>query len=133
VVDASLTMLMMGLLLLIFSRNRFAGLLSKLERVVLAWAELRTHLLKLSFILTLAVLLAWFAIAYGTILVVYLTWESLGWKILCILTLVFTAGALSLLYYARSILRLSLYTPPLMRDTLEVEQDRFRRSASRRE
>lgn len=132
-VDASLTMLMIGLLLLIISRNRFAGLLSKLERVVLAWAELRTHLLKLFFVLTLAVLLAWFAIAYGTILVVYLTWESLGWKILCILTLVFTAGALSLLYYARSILRLSLHTPPLMRDTLEVEQDRFRRSASRRE
>ncbi|MFC7418539.1 hypothetical protein ACFQNF_01420 [Iodobacter arcticus] len=128
-------MLMIGLTvgLLLISKNRFAGFLSKLERVVLAWAKLRTRLLKLFFVLILAILSAWFAIAYGTVLIVYLTWESLGWKILCILTLVFTAGALSLFYYACSIVRLSLLTPLLMRDTLEVEQDCSRRSASRRE
>jgi uncharacterized membrane protein YqjE len=55
----------------------------------------RNHVLELMAIFALAVLATWFAIAYGTAMIVALAWEAMGWKILLlmfVLFLVVTAG-----------------------------------------
>jgi uncharacterized membrane protein YqjE len=63
-------------------------------------SELRNRLLKLALVFALAMVAVWFVIFSGTVLVLYLTWESVGWKVLLIMTLCFAMLAAGLLFYA---------------------------------
>ena len=46
---------------------------------------------------------ALFAFAYVTVLIVYLSWEALGWKILLIMAIGFTAATVAVVMYARGL------------------------------
>lgn len=105
------------------ARNGFGLLLSRLELVALEFSEAFAHLLKLALVFALAVTAAWFAIAYGTALIVYLTWESLGWKILLIMGLVFTASVVGLLVYARALARHSNFSFVATRAELQADRE----------
>jgi uncharacterized membrane protein YqjE len=105
------------------ARNGFGLLLSRLELAALELSEVRNHLLKLALVFALAILAIWFAIAYGTLLVVYLTWESLSWKILLILTLGFAASAAGLLAYAWSMTRHGKLSMPATMIELKADRD----------
>jgi len=97
-------------------------LLCRLELAVLELSEARTHLLKLVLASVLAIVAACFALAYGTVLVVYLGWASLGWKILVILAASFTAAASALLLYAHALARQGKLLFPAT--TAELKTDR---------
>jgi uncharacterized membrane protein YqjE len=104
------------------AKNAFGLLFSRIELAALELAEVRTVLLKLSVVFALGVIAAWFALAYWSALIVVLTWESLGWKILLIMALAFTLATVAVLLYIRSSLqhgKLSL--PSTM---AELRQDR---------
>lgn len=105
------------------ARNGLGLLLSRLELAALELSEIRDHLLKLALILALAVLAAWFAIAYGTVLIVYLAWASMGWKILCIMMLGFAALAGSLLIYAFYMLRQGKFALPATMQEIKADRE----------
>jgi uncharacterized membrane protein YqjE len=56
-------------------------------------------------VFALAIICCWFAIAYGTALIVALSWETLGWKILLVMFLVFVAVTAALAFKARAMLK----------------------------
>jgi uncharacterized membrane protein YqjE len=103
-------------------RNAFGLFFNRIELAALELAEVRTTVMKLSVVFALGVVAAWFALAYWSALVVVLTWDSLGWKILLILALFFTVAMVVLLLYIRSSLqqgKLSLHAT-----MAELRQDR---------
>lgn len=77
-------------------KNALRLVLSRLELAAVELSEVRDHLVGLFVLFALAVLAAWFAIAFGTATLVFLVWESLGWKILLILAAVFVVIAIAL-------------------------------------
>lgn len=105
------------------ARNGFGLLLSRLELAALEFSEAFAHLLKLALVFAMAVLAAWFAIAYGTALIVYLTWDSLGWTILLIMGLLFAASTAGLLLYARSLVRHSNFRFAATRAELQADRE----------
>lgn len=89
----------------IIARNAFGLFFSRIELAALELAEVRTTVMKLSVMFALGVIAAWFALAYWSALIVVLSWDSLGWKILLIMALVFTLAMVVLLLYIRSSLQ----------------------------
>jgi uncharacterized membrane protein YqjE len=86
--------------------KNFAGLLfNRLELAALEFSEVRANFAKLCILFALGIVAIWFALAYWSVLVVALTWETLGWKILLILALLFTFLGLGLFMYARSMVK----------------------------
>lgn len=104
------------------AKNGVALFLSRLELAALELSEMRNHLLKLLWVMALAIMALWFALAYGTVVLVYLTWDQLGWNVLWILTLGFFSLAAVLLFYAQGLLRQhKLALPSTM---AEIKSDR---------
>lgn len=85
------------------ARNFFGLLVSRVELAALELAAVRTQLLKLFLVAALGILTAWFALAFWSVLVVYLSWDALGWKILLILAAGFTLVTLAIGWYVRSL------------------------------
>jgi len=71
------------------SRSLFGLLVSRVELAALELSEVRNHVIQLVACFAVAILAVWFAIAYGTMTIVALAWEDMGWKILLIMFLVF--------------------------------------------
>jgi uncharacterized membrane protein YqjE len=107
------------------ARNGLGLILSRLELAVLELSEVRNHLLKLALVFALAIVAVWFAIVYGTVLVLYLTWAILGWKVLFIMTFGFAALAAGLLLYARSMTRQGKLSLPATMVELKADRDRL--------
>lgn len=85
-------------------RNMFSLMVGRVELAALELAAVRSNLLKLLLVAAIGIFTAWFAIAYWTLLIVYLSWESLGWKILLIIAAVFTLLTAAIVWYVRSLL-----------------------------
>lgn len=105
------------------AKNGFGLLLSRLELAALELSELRNHALKIALVFALAIVAIWFALAYGTALVVYLSWDALGWKILLIMSLVFVAIAVGLLLYLLSMVRHGKLSLPVTMAELKSDRD----------
>lgn len=87
------------------AKNCLHLLLSRLELAALELTEVRDTLLQLSIVFAVALLAAWFAIAFGTATLIYLCWEAMGWKILLVLAIAFAVLALGLVLWGRSLVR----------------------------
>lgn len=107
------------------TRNGIGLLLSRLELAALEIAEAREQLLKLALAFALAILAAWFAIAYGSVLLIYFAWPYWGWKSLLILTLIFCALAVALLYYIHRLLQRGGLGLPVTMSELKVDREMF--------
>lgn len=105
------------------ARNMFGLLMSRIQLAALELAEIRATLLKLAVVFALGVIAAWFAIAYWTALIVYLSWPSLGWKILLIIAIVATAVAVGTLFYVQSLLREGKLSMPATMEELRNDHD----------
>lgn len=105
------------------AKNGFGLLLSRLELAALELSELRNHALKIALVFALAIVAIWFALAYGTALVVYLSWDALGWKILLIMSLVFVTIAVGLLLYLLSMVRHGKLSLPVTMAELKSDRD----------
>jgi len=87
------------------AKNCLHLLLSRLELAALELTEVRDTLLQLSIVFAVALLAAWFAIAFGTATLIYLCWEAMGWKILLVLAIAFAVLAIGLVLWGRSLVR----------------------------
>lgn len=105
------------------TRNSLGLLLSRLELAALELSEVRNNLLRLVVVAALALMACWFCIAYGTVTVVYLAWESMGWKILLLMTALFAFLTLGLALYARSIVRQGKLSLPATMAEIKADRD----------
>jgi uncharacterized membrane protein YqjE len=105
------------------ARNTFGLILSRVELASLELSEVRNHLLQLTVVFALALVAGLFAIAYGSVMVVFLAWDALGWKILLIMTLAFLCVAAGLMLYARALLRQDKLTLPVTMAELKADRD----------
>jgi uncharacterized membrane protein YqjE len=87
------------------AKNCLHLLLSRLELAALELTEVRDTVLQLSIVFAVALLAAWFAIAFGTATLIYLCWEAMGWKILLVLAIAFAVLAIGLVLWGRSLVR----------------------------
>lgn len=71
------------------AKNLFGLVVSRVELAALELSEVRNHVIELLAIFAGAVLAVWFALAYGTAMIVALAWDAMGWKILLVMFLVF--------------------------------------------
>ena len=87
------------------AKNLFGLVVSRVELAAIELSEVRNHLIELVALFAGAVLAVWFAIAYGTATIVALAWESMGWKILLIMFVVFVAITAFLVFRALALLK----------------------------
>jgi uncharacterized membrane protein YqjE len=104
-------------------RNMFGLFLSRVELAALELSEVRGTLMKLSVVFALGLLAAWFALAYWSVLLVYLAWNSMGWVILLLVALMFTAIAVGVFFYARSVLEQGKLSLPATMSELRNDRD----------
>ena len=105
------------------AKNAFGLVVSRLELAAVELVEVRNHVLSLVTVGALAVVCAWFAIAYGTLTIVALAWDELGWKILLILFAVFVAAAGFLVLKAKAMLKENKLTFPQTMNELKHDKD----------
>lgn len=105
------------------ARNTFGLLLSRLELAALELSEVRNHVLQLFVVFTMAIMATLFALAYASVLVVFLSWDALGWKILLIMMLGFLALAVGLGLYARRLFRQDKLSLPATMAELKADRD----------
>ena len=105
------------------ARNSVGLLLSRLELAALELSEVRNHLLQLVLVFALAVVAGCFALAWGTVTIAYLAWDSMGWKILPILTGVFLLIAIGLVLYARGLVASGKLSLPATMAELKSDRD----------
>ena len=87
------------------AKNFIGLLISRIELATVELAEVRTNLLKLLLVAAFGLIAAWFALVFWAGLLVFLTWDALGWKILLIVAAVFTAVAIGFYFYAQSMFK----------------------------
>lgn len=104
-------------------RNAIGLLLTRLELAALELSEVRDHLLVLVLVFALAVVAACFALAYATVTIAYLAWDSMGWKILPLMTAVFVLITAGLILYARSLIRSGKLSMPATMAELKSDRD----------
>lgn len=104
-------------------KNALRLVLSRLELAMAELSEVRDHLVKLAVLFALAILAAWFAIAFGTATLVFLVWESLGWKILLILAVVFAVIGYLLVQSVLKMIRGGSLALPATMAELKADRD----------
>lgn len=105
------------------ARNSFGLLVSRIELAALELGEIRSNLARLALVFALAIVAAWFAVAYWTALVVVLAWDSWGWKILMLIAAVFTLLAGAMFAYVRSLLNREKLSMPATMEELRNDRD----------
>lgn len=105
------------------ARNMFALVISRIELAAVECSEIGSHLLKLLFSSALSIVALWFALAFWCGLLVVLTWDALGWKILLILAALFSILAISCGLYVRSVLRQGRLGLPVTMAELRKDRD----------
>lgn len=123
--DTSTTAVQPGLVggLTGLAKNVFGLLVSRMELAALELSEVRNHVLELIAVFALAVICVVFALAYGTVLIVALTWETMGWTILLLMFFVFLGIAGALALKARSMLKEGKLAFPETMNELKHDRD----------
>ena len=104
-------------------KNIFGLLVSRLELAALELSEVRNHVMSLLAVFALAIICCWFAVAYGTALIVALSWEAMGWKILLVMFLVFVAGTAAFAFKAKTMLKEGKLAFPETMNELKNDRD----------
>jgi len=86
------------------AKNLLGLVMNRIELAALELGEVRDNIAKLLLIGALGVVAVCFALGCWTALLVVLTWDALGWKILLLVAAVYTVLAIGILLYARSML-----------------------------
>ena len=105
------------------AKNVFGLLVSRVELAALELSEVRNHVISLLAVAALAVLCSWFAIAYGTAMIVALAWDAMGWKILLVMFLVFVAITAFLAFKAMAMLKEGKLALPETMNELKNDRD----------
>ena len=105
------------------AKNLFGLVVSRVELAAIELSEVRNHVLELVAIFAGAVLAIWFALAYGTATIVALAWESMGWKILLIMFVVFLVITAILVLKGLSMLKQGKLALPETMQELKNDRD----------
>ena len=105
------------------AKNLFGLAVSRVELAALELSEVRNHVIELVAIFALAVVATWFALAYGTAMIVALAWESMGWKILLIMFAVFLAITAALVFKGLAMLKQGKLALPSTMNELKHDRD----------
>jgi uncharacterized membrane protein YqjE len=105
------------------AKNLFGLVVSRLELAAVELSEVRNHVLELVAIFAGAVLAIWFAVAYGTATIVALAWESMGWKILLLMFVVFAVVTAILVIKGLSMLKQGKLAFPSTMQELKNDRD----------
>ncbi|MES2322765.1 MAG: phage holin family protein [Pseudomonadota bacterium] len=105
------------------AKNIFGLVVSRVELAALELSEVRNHALALLAVFALAVICMWFALAFGSAIIVALAWESMGWSILLVLFIVFIAATAALALKARAMLREGKLAFPETMNELKNDRD----------
>ncbi|MDB5756661.1 MAG: hypothetical protein JWR56_3089 [Massilia sp.] len=104
------------------AKNLFGLIVTRVELAAVELSEVRNHAIELVAVFAGAALATWFALACGTATIVVLAWESMGWKILLLMFVVFAVITAVLVFKGMVMLRQGkLALPETMR---ELKQDR---------
>lgn len=104
-------------------RNTIGLLMSRVELAAVELAEIRANAGRLVVLTIIGAIVAWFAVAYWSALIVYLSWPSLGWKILLIMALVATVAVIAIFLYIRSMVSQGLFSMPATMEELRNDRD----------
>lgn len=104
-------------------RNGFALAFNRLELAGLEFGEMRDNFFKLLLLGALGVGASLVALAYWSVLVVYLSWDSLGWKILLIMAGAFTLFSYAIFRRAQSMLADGKLSMPATMAELRSDRD----------
>jgi uncharacterized membrane protein YqjE len=109
--------------LLGLTKNLLGLILSRIELASLEMSEIGVNLVRLAVVFALATVALWFAVAFWSVLVVMLAWDSWGWRILALLGALFTAATVGLVLYARATLTQGKLSLPATMAELRKDQD----------
>lgn len=104
-------------------RNLVGLLNNRAQLAMLELGQVRSNVVKLVVLGIAAIVAALFGLAYWTVLIVYLSWDALGGKILLIVALVFTAIAVGAALYAKSLLGAGKLSIPATMAELRRDRD----------
>lgn len=104
-------------------RNGLALVLNRLELAGIEFGEMRNHFVKLLLLGAIGVVSGLLALGYWSALVVYLSWDSLGWKILLILAGVFTGLCYVVFRLAQAMLDSGQLSMPATMAELRKDRD----------
>lgn len=105
------------------AKNVFGLVVSRVELAALELTDVRNHVIELIAIFAGAALAIWFALAYGTAMIVALAWEAMGWKILLVMFLVFLAITAALVMKGLSMLKQDKLSFPATMKELQHDRD----------
>ncbi|HAV37843.1 MAG TPA: hypothetical protein DCX52_16075 [Massilia sp.] len=105
------------------AKNLFGLLVSRVELAALELSEVRNHVIELVAIFACAVLAVWFALAYGTAMIVALAWDAMGWKILLVMFLVFAVITAVLVAKGLAMLKQGKLAFPETMNELRADRD----------
>lgn len=108
------------------AKNLFGLLVSRVELAALELSEVRNHVIELVAIFACAVLAVWFALAYGTAMIVALAWDAMGWKILLVMFLVFAVITAVLIAKGLAMLKQGKLALPETMNELRADRDALR-------
>ncbi|WP_413458113.1 phage holin family protein [Herbaspirillum huttiense] len=109
--------------LLGLAKNLLGLIISRIELASLEMSEIGANLVRFAVIFVLAAVALWFAIAFWSVLVVMLAWDTWGWKILALLGVVFSVATVGLVLYARSVLMQGKLSLPQTMSELRKDRD----------
>lgn len=104
-------------------KNSIGLLLSRVELAAIELGELRDNLTRLMIIAALGIAILLFALGSWTALIVVLAWDALGWKILFLVAMLYSAGAIALLAYARGMIKRKVLALPATMAELRKDRD----------
>jgi uncharacterized membrane protein YqjE len=103
-------------------KNAYGLVVSRMELAALELSEVRNHLIELVALFAVAAICGVFALAFGSAIIVALAWEAMGWTILLVMFLVYAGLAVVLGMKGKAMLKEGkLSFPETMK---EIQKDR---------
>ena len=104
-------------------KNLLGLIANRIELASLELSEIGVHLIKFLVLFGLAAIALWFALAFWTVLLVFLAWDAWGWKILAVLGAFFTVVTAFIAWRAYALLRQERLGLPLTMAELRKDRD----------
>lgn len=105
------------------AKNLLALVLNRIELASLELSGIGGNLLKFLVLFMLAAIALWFAVAFWTVLLVFLAWDLWGWKILMAFGGFFTVVCAVIAWYAHAFLRQGKLSLPATMAELRKDRD----------
>ncbi|MFC0131901.1 phage holin family protein [Massilia eurypsychrophila] len=105
------------------AKNLLGLVVSRVELAAIELTEVRNHAIELVALFAGAVLAVWFAVLYGTAMVVALAWDTMGWKILLVMFAVFLVITAILVFKGLAMLKQGKLAFPETMKELKNDRD----------